>query len=158
GAADASPGGKALRQTLAGGDRQALGRLAREVEAAGQPPAVLVLLGEALARAGLAEEALQLLRRGQERYPADFWLNHNLGLLLSGHKGSQAEAVGYYRAALALRPDSPAVHLNLGSALAGQGKLDEANKPLRRALPLDPKLARPHRNPRATLTAHRPAH
>ena len=27
------------------------------------------------------------------------------------------EAVGYFRAALALRPESPGVHLNLGTAL-----------------------------------------
>src|SRR5262249_22883329 len=123
-----------LRKTLASGDRAALGKLAREPEAAGQPPAVVVLLGEALVRAGLAEEAIKLLRRGQQRYPADFWLNHHLGLLLSGHKGSHAEAVGYYRAALALRPDSPAVYLNLGSALVRQGEVDEARHRLHHAI------------------------
>src|SRR5262249_31908714 len=144
---------KTLRKTLASGDRQALGKLAREPEAARQPPAVVVLLGEALVRAGLADEAIKLLSRGQQSYPADFWLTHNLGLLLSRHKRSQAEAVGYYRAALALCPDSPAVHLNLGSALLGQGKLDEATNSFRRALALDPKLAGAHRNLGVTLTA-----
>jgi Flp pilus assembly protein TadD len=145
-AADDNAWRKALRKTLASGDRKALGQLAREPEAAGQSPAVLVLLGEALVQAGLAEEAIQLLRRGQQRYPADFWLNHNLGLLLSRHQGSQAEAVGHYRAALALRPDSPAVHLNLGSVLLGQGKLDEAINSFRRAIALDPTLAGAHLN------------
>src|SRR5262249_1781915 len=128
-------------------------KLARELEPARQPPAVVVLLGEALVRAGLADEAIKLLSRGQQSYPGDFWLNHNLGLLLSRHKGSQAEAVGYYRAALALRPASRAVHLNLGSALLGQGKLDEATNSFRRAIALDPKLAGAHRHLGVTLTA-----
>jgi tetratricopeptide (TPR) repeat protein len=152
-AADDNAWRKALRKALASGDRKALGKLARATEAARQPPAGLVLLGEALVQAGLADEAIKLLRRGQERYPADFWLNHNLGLLLSGHKGSRAEAVGYYRAALALRPDSSAVYLNLGSALLGQGKLDEATNSFRRAIALDPKLAGAHRNLGVALIA-----
>jgi tetratricopeptide (TPR) repeat protein len=145
-AADDNAWRKALRKALAGGDRKALGKLAREPEEAGQPPAGLVLLGEALARNGLADEAIKLLSRGQQRYPADFWLNHNLGLLLSGHQGSRGEAVGYYRAALALRPDSPAVHLNLGAALLGQGKVDEAINSFRRAVALAPTLAGAHLN------------
>jgi tetratricopeptide (TPR) repeat protein len=144
-AADDNAWRMALRKALASGDSKALVKLAREPGAATQPPAVLVLLGEALARAGWADEAIRLLRRGQERYPADFWLNETLGmLLLSLHKGSQAEAVGYYRAALALRPDSPAVHINLGSALLGQGKLDEASNSFRRAVALAPTLAAAH--------------
>ena len=53
-AADDNPWRKALRKTLASGDRMALVKLAHEPEAATQPPAVLVLLGEALVRAGLA--------------------------------------------------------------------------------------------------------
>jgi hypothetical protein len=44
----------AWRKALASGERKARSKLAREPEAASQPTAVLVLLGEALVRAGLA--------------------------------------------------------------------------------------------------------
>ena len=52
----------------------------------------------------------RLLRAGQDRYPSDFWLNYDLGMLLHYQKPPRAEeAVRYLTAALALRSDSPGV-------------------------------------------------
>jgi Flp pilus assembly protein TadD len=56
------------------------------------------------------------------------------------------EAVRFYSAALALRPDSPAVQNNLGTALRGAGKLDDAVAAFRRAVWLKPDFAAGHAN------------
>jgi tetratricopeptide (TPR) repeat protein len=91
-----------------------------------------------------------VLRQGLAENPADFWLAHELGSLLN--KGKRwGEAEGYYRVALGLRPDSPGVWLNLGAALANQGKADEAVACFRRAIQLDPKYAMAHNNLGNTL-------
>ena len=54
--------------------------------------------------------ATEVLRHGQQRYPADFWINFTLAYILSNKTEPPhlEEAVAYYRAALALRPTAPA--------------------------------------------------
>jgi Tfp pilus assembly protein PilF len=54
-----------------------------------------------------------LLRKGLLYYPKDFWLHFQLGFMLK----NPAERVVCFRAALAIRPDSPAAHNNLALAL-----------------------------------------
>jgi Flp pilus assembly protein TadD len=50
-------------------------------------------------------------------------------------------AIGEYRAAIAIRPDFPSAHYNLGVALAARGSLAEAQQHLRKAAQSsDPKL------------------
>jgi tetratricopeptide (TPR) repeat protein len=154
-AADASPWRQALRQALATRDIKKLQALAAEPEADRQPPAVLVLLAEGLSRAGLAGEAEKVLRRGQQRHPGDFWLNYHLALLLALRGPRSDEAVGYYRAALALRPSSPAVYTNLGVALSRQGRLEEAIACFRSAIRLDPRVAQAHANLGVALVQQR---
>src|SRR5262249_56798304 len=78
------------------------------------PPALLVVLGQLVARAG--GDGLGLLVAGERRHPGDFWLCFTLANLLY-EKGRPGEAVGYYRAALAVRPDSSVTYSNLGNAL-----------------------------------------
>ena len=56
--------------------------LAREVKVSAQPPQALVLLDRALHACGSREGAVRLLRRAQAAYPADFWINQNLGAAL----------------------------------------------------------------------------
>jgi tetratricopeptide (TPR) repeat protein len=64
-------------------------------------------------------------------------VNFELGLALSeGHKPAEAE--GYYRAALAVRPATPAVYTNLGKVLRDPGKGAEAAAEYRQAIALDP--------------------
>jgi tetratricopeptide (TPR) repeat protein len=78
-----------------------------------------------------------LLRRAQQRHPADFWINYDLATWLAdAHTRQLDQAIGYYRAAMALRPQSPGVHFNLGRALQGKGQVDEAIAEYREAIRL----------------------
>ena len=63
-----------------------------------------------------ASPACAFLKRLHERYPRDFWINLRLGMLLL-EVGRPAEAVGYYKTALAIRPGMALAHNNLGSPL-----------------------------------------
>jgi tetratricopeptide (TPR) repeat protein len=150
--------GRRWREALAQPGREALVRLADGTDEARLSPAILVQLAEDLWARGAKEAAVRLLRRGQQRYPADFWLNLELGLKLrlrSTHhalKGSDEQAMGrwlrnaeeavrYLTAAAALRPSSPGVLVLLGVTLGEVGDADGAIRTLRRALLLDPRQA-----------------
>jgi tetratricopeptide (TPR) repeat protein len=125
-------------------DRAALERLADEADPARLPAATLDLMALDLDALEAVDAAVRLLRRGQPRYPADFWLNHDLGRLLGSTEPSAA--VRYLTAALAVRPSSPGVHLNLGRALHAHEDLAGAVAAYREALRLDPKYAQAHVN------------
>ena len=56
------------------------------------------------------------------------------------------EGLGYFRAALALRPDSSAAYNGLGEILRSMGRVDEAIDPLEQALRLDPRNLVAHYN------------
>jgi superkiller protein 3 len=131
-----------FRDPAAWSRRATLERLAREAKVAELSPQLLTALGEALRSGG--RDAVPLLKAGQERHPADFWLNFLLGNALLQAKPE--EAAGYYRAALALRPDTPAAYNNLGNALQTKGQLDEAVAAYRQAITLNPKDAKAHNN------------
>jgi tetratricopeptide (TPR) repeat protein/serine/threonine protein kinase len=89
----------------------------------------------------------RVLRTAQEVNPGDFWLNHDLGFTLMRQGRTRAEeAVGYLRVALALRSDSPGVHLNLGHALQDKGDLDGAVRKYQAALEIDPHCSMAHSN------------
>src|SRR5262249_26024878 len=78
--------------------------------------------------------------RIQRAYPADFWANHELGLVLR-KTGKPAEAVRYFTAALAVRPNNPGVYVNRGLVLEEAGELDAATADFRQALVLAPRYA-----------------
>ena len=88
------------------------------------------------------EQAEPLLRAAQVRHPEDFWLNYGLGEALRERK--PAEAVGFYRAALATRPTVAPVHMEISVALLRQGQANEAILASRKAVELDPKDGRFH--------------
>jgi tetratricopeptide (TPR) repeat protein/tRNA A-37 threonylcarbamoyl transferase component Bud32 len=108
-----------------------------------QSPQFLATLGAAL-HWSYGDE-LPLLTEAQRRYPSDFWLNFNLGNALCTAK-QWHKAVGYYRAALVVRPQASAVFNNLGLALGKMKELDEEIREYRTAIDLDPKDARAHYN------------
>src|SRR5262249_31576799 len=78
-----------LREALSRGDRQALVGLAASPQAAGWPASTLVLLGRALLGVGAVEQAVALLRKAQQLYPSDFWVNHHLASSLARLKPPQ---------------------------------------------------------------------
>jgi Flp pilus assembly protein TadD len=97
---------------------------------------------------GARRAAAGLWRAGQARHPGDFWLHEAFGMaLLKGTgDGGKAEAVVHLTAAVALRPDSPGAHYNLGTALEKQGRPKEAEAEYREALRLRPDLPEAHSN------------
>jgi serine/threonine protein kinase/tetratricopeptide (TPR) repeat protein len=100
----------------------------------------------------VSELVLEVLRRAQRRFPASFYINHGLAFALAHAEPPQREeAIGFYRAAMALRPGSPGAHFNLGNVLREKGRLDEAVAEYREALQLKPDYAEAHTNLAAVL-------
>jgi serine/threonine-protein kinase len=132
--ADPHPWRDQVRDPSAWRDRTALERLAANAPLAEQSPAILSLLGERLQ--ALGADAAPFLLAAQRKYPADFWLNVLTGRVLYG-KSEHEESLGYYRAALTVRPDSPAVYRLLGGSLLEMTRLDEARTACEQALRLD---------------------
>ena len=76
-----------------------------------------------------------MLREGQRRHPADFWLAFELALACERRQPPlNDDAARFYTAALALRPDSVIVRNNLGNALRELKRPSEAETLLREAL------------------------
>ncbi|MFO0892971.1 MAG: serine/threonine-protein kinase [Isosphaeraceae bacterium] len=139
-----------VRDAMAAKDQLALEDLARSKDVATLPATTLVLLGVAL-NVHRRELAVEVLRSAQRRYPADYWINLELGRALGESSTPQDtdEAIRFSTAALALRPRSPAAYNNLGVALQGRGRLDEAIAFYQASVRIDPENA-PARNSLAT--------
>jgi tetratricopeptide (TPR) repeat protein len=120
-----------------------LHRLAQSIDIRAQHPSTLVRIVRGFQRAKDSDAAVRLLRDAQRVYPGDFWLNFELAVALRKINDHE-EAVRFYTAALAIRPDSTAALNNLGNALKAQKRLDEAITCYRKAIELDPKLAPAH--------------
>jgi tetratricopeptide (TPR) repeat protein len=103
---------------------EALRTLAGDPELTDQPAATAVLLGWTLAELGLRSEGLTVLRQAQARHPDNVWANFYLADRLD-HDGpsAQDEAIIYYMAARALRPETSHA---LSHLLARRGRVDEA--------------------------------
>jgi serine/threonine protein kinase/Flp pilus assembly protein TadD len=146
-ASDPDPWRQGMRAARLRDDRQALEKLAREVEVATQPPEALFVLAKGLRQRGAREAAVALLRRAQEAYPGDFWVNHDLGIALQECQPPQyGEAIRFLTVAVALRPESAKACLNLGDALATVGRLDEAVAAYRKVIGLKSDYAEAHCN------------
>jgi serine/threonine protein kinase/Tfp pilus assembly protein PilF len=141
-AADSDAWRVRVRKALADGNWQALEPMVREADVRKQPPSVLLAAVRALPRQR-KETRLELLRRIQHAYPADLWANESLAVELEAY-GQPAEAVRYYTAALALRPESPGIYLNRGNALREAGEVDAAIADYRQAVTLAPEYAVAH--------------
>src|SRR5206468_1448092 len=98
--------------------------LARAPGAASQPTALISGLGGALVADGHRQEAWALLHAAQQRHPGDFWINYLLGHFLEQERPQ--EAVGYFRAAIAVRPGSNQAYARLSQALRAAGDADGA--------------------------------
>jgi serine/threonine protein kinase/Flp pilus assembly protein TadD len=113
----------------------------------------LLMLGRTLKSRGKTKAAISVLQRAQKRYPEDFWLNEGLGLCLGESSRRLDEmptremvirakaAVPFLMVAVALRPESPGAHLNLGNRFKDSGDLESATIEFQRALELEPAYA-----------------
>jgi serine/threonine-protein kinase len=125
-AADPDAWRAGLRETLGLPDRasrlSALKTLADAAPFETLGPVSLDLLGRALSGSGDPAGAEAVLRRAQRRHPDDVWLSFDLAIVLE-NLARRAEAVRYYTAARALRPET--AH-QLAHALEKQGEGEEA--------------------------------
>jgi tetratricopeptide (TPR) repeat protein/tRNA A-37 threonylcarbamoyl transferase component Bud32 len=128
-------------------DAAGLERLAADDDALKQQPANLARLGGALHLSGKLKEAEKLLRAANRRYEDDFWINFELAnLLLDRRRNDPAEAVGFFRAALALRPNTAGLYNNIGIAYQRQKKYAQAIDAFHEAISLLPLAAGLHYN------------
>jgi tetratricopeptide (TPR) repeat protein/tRNA A-37 threonylcarbamoyl transferase component Bud32 len=140
--ADPDPWRRQVRAEATWQDGRRVARLADQLRAdpaalARQSPQLLDQVGQLLILHKV--DAAGWLRQAQAIHPADFWLNLSLANALL--KVKPGEAAGYYRAALAVRPQSAAAWNGLGLALHDQKKLAEAVNAHGQALKIDPQYA-----------------
>jgi len=142
-AADPDEWRNRLREALGERDQNALKEMAASERIALLSEPTLVLLAETLAAGGLTDQAVALLRRAQQQYPADFWINQKLGEFLGARK-QWDEAIRYATAALALRPESAGAYMLLGRVLSQKGAHDEGEAAFRKAIDIAPEHAHAH--------------
>jgi serine/threonine protein kinase/Flp pilus assembly protein TadD len=154
-AADPDPWRTQVREAMEREDWKALRELAVSDEVFRLPPATLTVVGANLLADAEKDRAIEtFLRESQRRHPNDYWLNHNLFTFFSQLPPPQREeALPFAVAAVALRPDSPGAHGNLGHALRDKGRLNEAIAEYREAIRLKPDDAVEHNNLAAGLHA-----
>jgi tetratricopeptide (TPR) repeat protein len=88
-----------------------------------------------------------LLERAQQRHPGDFWINQSLvGLLNRSQPRRLEKEIRIASVAVALQPQIPSAHYNLGLALQNNGQLDEAIPEYREAIRLKEDHAEAHFN------------
>ena len=110
---------KEWREALARKDVRALLWLAAAPRVANLPPADLDRMAETLNSLGAWQAAARLLRMGLVRHPGDFWLHAHFHRQFTTVNTppweDQTEQLVHLTAAVALRPDSPMAHFNLGA-------------------------------------------
>ncbi len=109
-------------------------------------------LAHRLADLGRGADAIRTFRDLVDRRPDNLWHLACFGSLLKAHGQTDeaskilARAVAAARAALELRPDDGGIQINLGVALAAQGKPAEAEAAYRAGLKRQPGFAEAHTN------------
>ena len=117
----------------------ALRALSRDRQVAELPPASILQLAAALREAGDPAATVSLLESAAQRHPDDVWINYNLAEVLAGLPARREEAVRYYTAARALRPET--AH-NLGHLLDEMGRGEDAIATFRALVEVRPTEAR----------------
>jgi tetratricopeptide (TPR) repeat protein len=134
-----NPTSRQIRDPSKWNDRHALEEFARSTTVETQTVPFLFLVGLKLHL--LNGDAIAFLKRVQRAHPTDFEANYQLGQALIQHRKNPAEAIGYYQAAVALRPTIARVRHNLGVALGDVGRVEEAVEQFKVAVRLTPDSA-----------------
>jgi len=133
----------AWRAAVASGGAEHRLRLAERLVTGTHPPRFIAAYAAQWPRkAGLA-----MLRAGWEKQPDNLPLAAALGDLLrqGPHTlGDQAEAVGFYRVCLGIRPNHAPTHVALGTVSLDRNDFDAAVATFRTAVALDPRYAPGH--------------
>jgi tetratricopeptide (TPR) repeat protein len=136
-AADPDPWRNRFRDHTIWRDREALTRLADEVDAGRQSPTVLVSLAWLLKLNEVDPTALY--ERALLDYPRDFWLHLHACIL-----AEPGIRDGLAFAALTVRPQSAVAHSLLALFLQERGNWPEAVVAAKRAIDIDPNYASPY--------------
>jgi tetratricopeptide (TPR) repeat protein len=140
--ADPDPWRNRLRQAQKHGDSKALVALAASADVARMRPETLHIMGDALYESGAKEQALTLLSQAQLHYPDDWWISNLLGwCCLTAEPPRYDEAIRYYTAAQALRPQNPYTLDGVGRGLLGKKASAEALAVYARSIKLKPELS-----------------
>ncbi|HEY2155356.1 MAG TPA: tetratricopeptide repeat protein, partial [Isosphaeraceae bacterium] len=121
------------------GQRAALRALYEDRQFDKLPSASILQFASALREAGDPAAAVSVLESAAQLYPDDVWINYNLAEVLAESPSRREEAVRYYTAARALRPES--AH-NLGHLLDQMGRGSEAIATFRALVKVRPGEAR----------------
>src|SRR5262249_34099796 len=114
-------------------------QLAERVRVDELPPPSLSRLAIFLREEGELTRAVELLSQGVQLHPDDFKINYELGDCLARFQPPRwDEALRYYTAARAIRPNSPGAGHSVGAALVELKRWEEAIVTLREAIRLKP--------------------
>jgi serine/threonine-protein kinase len=116
---------------------EALTALAGTADVQDQSVQLLVAVAKRMRTA--RADSIEFMRRVQRRFPGDFCTNLTLGDALGQVR---AEALRYYQAALAIRPESAAAQRAVARAMGEVGRLEDALVHFREAIRLEPRFAR----------------
>lgn len=133
-------------------DRDALVRLTETAPLARPSVPLLRALGDRLQAAGI--DPTQFRQRVQQDHVDSFLANLSLADALRAT--DPREAIRYYQAALAIRPESATAHNNLAFALAGLGRSTEAIDQFQQSIALDAISAAPQYNLGLELSKEHP--
>ena len=100
---------------------QEIAAVAASVDLASTPIATLMVVGNALPES----ERIPFYARVQQQHPSDFGVMIVLGRMLNIN-GDWDSAIRFLTAAVAIRPQSPSAHTQLGLALGNKGQVDKA--------------------------------
>jgi serine/threonine-protein kinase len=126
-------------------DRELLRELAATADVNKQPPQVLYHLAVVLSGEDVPA-TVALLRKAQQRYPDEFFVNSALAYHL--HQAVRPrrldEALRFQATCVALRPRTAGAHYNLGRILVDLGRDEEALKSIETAIALKADYAEAH--------------